>query len=78
MFLFPAAAFLTAPALKKTFKSGAWAAFSRASGGLQVALMLVIAVFFTGGFGFLGILERLIMVNGLAWMQVVNVKMLLS
>jgi hypothetical protein len=78
MFLFPVAAFLTAPALKKAFKSGAWSAFSRASGGLQVALMLVIAVFFGGGFGFLGILERLIMVNGLAWMQVISVKMLLS
>lgn len=78
MFLFPVAAFLTAPMLKKAFKSGAWSAFSRASGGLQVALMLVIAVFFAGGFGFLGILERLIMVNGLAWMQVVSVRMLLG
>ncbi len=78
MFLFPVATFLTAPALKKAFKSGRWQVFSRVSGSLQVALMLVMAVFFGGGLGFLGILERLIMVNGLAWMQVINVKMLLS
>jgi hypothetical protein len=77
MFLFPVATFLSAPALKAAFRSNTWSVFTRASGGLQVALMLVIGVFFGGGLGFLGILERAIMVNGLVWMQVVNVKMLL-
>jgi hypothetical protein len=78
MFLSPVAAFLTAPALKKAFKSNRWLVFSRASGWLQVALMLVIGVFFAGGLGFLGILERLIMVNGLAWMQVISVRTLMG
>ena len=78
MFLFPVAAFLTAPVLKQVFKSNRWAVFSRASASLQVVIMLVMAVFFGGGFGFLGILERLVMVNSLAWMQVVSVKMLLA
>jgi hypothetical protein len=78
MFLFPVAAFLTAPVLKQAFKSHGWLVFSRAAGSASVVLMLVMGVIFAGGFSVLGIMERLIMVNSLAWMQVIGVRAVLS
>jgi hypothetical protein len=77
MFLFPVAAFLTAPVLKHGFKSHNWLVFSRATGSISVVLMLVMGVIFAGGFSVLGIMERLIMVNSLAWMQVISFRALL-
>jgi len=78
MFMFPVATFLTAPVLKQAFKSHGWLVFSRTAGSVSVVLMLVMGVIFAGGFSVLGIMERLIMVNSLAWMQVTSVRAMLG
>jgi hypothetical protein len=78
MFLFPVAAFLIAPVLKHAFRSGGWLVFSRTAGSIAVVLMLVMWVVFADGFSVLGIMERLVMVNSLAWVQVINLRTLLG
>ncbi len=75
IFIFPAAAFLMAPHLGKTLK-GWLAHYTRAAGGAAIALIAVVAVVTLARLGWFGTVERLILVNGVAWMQIVNFHLL--
>lgn len=71
MLAFPAACFVIAPGLRTCFSRKWLTLYTRAAGVMTLALIALIAVLVGGGFGWVGAVERLIMVNGLAWVQVV-------
>jgi hypothetical protein len=76
VFLFPLACFLVAPHLKKNLVPKWVSRYTYLAGGLSLALIAVIAVFMLGDHGFMGTLERLIMANGLTWVQLMHIQLL--
>ncbi len=76
IFLFPLACFLLAPGLKKLFKSGWLSHITHGAGILQLVLVAVMAVLVLGNLGWVGMVERMIMVNSLGWMQIIAIKAL--
>ncbi len=75
IFIFPAAAFLMAPHLGKALK-GWLARYTRAAGVAALVLIAAAGVLTLAKIGWFGTIERLILVNGLVWMQVVTVHLL--
>ncbi len=75
VFIFPAAAFLMAPHLGRTLK-GWLTGYTRVAGGIAIALIAAVAVVTLAKLGWFGTVERLILVNGMAWMAIVNFQLL--
>jgi hypothetical protein len=73
VFLLPLACFLMAPHMKKAFSQRWIGRYTYFAGFASVALIAAIAVMVLGNHGFLGAMERLIMANGLMWVQVMNI-----
>jgi hypothetical protein len=70
IFIFPAAVFLMAPHLGRTLK--AWIArYSRAAGVAAIVLIALAGALMLGNFGWFGTVERLILINGVAWTQII-------
>ena len=75
VFIFPAAAFLMAPHLGRTLR-GWLARYTRAAGAVAIVLIAAAGVLTMTRLGWFGTVERLILVNGLAWMQIINFHLL--
>ena len=73
IFLFPVACFLLASGLKLGFRSGWLARFTHGAGVLQLVLVAVLAVLVLEELGWVGMVERMIMVNSMGWLQVVSI-----
>ena len=76
IFLFPLACFLLAPGLKRLFKRGWLSHVTRGAGVMQLVLVAAMAVLVLGNLGWVGMVERMIMVNSLGWMQIISIKAL--
>jgi hypothetical protein len=75
---FPPACFLMTPSLKKYF-SGKWVpVYTWAAGVLAVILIGITGCFNFGNLGWIGMLERLIMLNALIWVLIMNLRFILS
>jgi len=75
IFIFPAAAFLMAPHLGKTLK-GWITRYTRAAGVTAIALIMLAGVVTLGGLGWFGTVERLILINAVAWTQIIGFQLL--
>ncbi len=73
IFLFPLTCFLVAPELRLGFRQKWLRPYTRTAGAVGFALIAATAVFVTGNHGWVGLLERLMVLNGLAWMQVIGI-----
>lgn len=73
VFLFPLACFLMAPYMKKAFSQKWVSRYTYFAGVASVALLAATAVVVLRNIDFVGTTERLIMANGLLWVQVVNI-----
>ncbi len=69
---FPAACFIMASDLRKCFSRKWLSKYTIATGIAAVMFIAVTAVLVLGNHGWVGASERLMMVNGLMWMQVVG------
>jgi hypothetical protein len=74
--LFPAACLLMAPHMKKIFTRQWISRYTHLAAGMSVALIITVVVMVLGDHGFTGTLERLIMANGLAWVQLMHIQLL--
>ncbi len=74
IFLFPAVCFLMAPTLKNYLSQKWITVYTRVTGVTALTLIAIIGVLFTNNLGFTGIMERLIALNGLAWIQVMHIQ----
>jgi hypothetical protein len=74
--LFPAACLLMAPHMKKIFARKWISRYTHLAAGMSVALIIAVVVLVLGDHGFTGTLERLIMANGLTWVQLMHLQLL--
>ncbi len=73
--LFIPAAFLMAPGLSSFFSR--WlSVYTRATGVIMLLLLVTIAWLALSNFGWLGMMERLMLVAGLSWLQVLSIQTL--
>jgi hypothetical protein len=72
--LFPVACFMIAPGLRTGFRSKWLSIYTRFTGITQLVLVAGIAVLVLQNLGWVGLAERMIMLNCLAWMQVTGLR----
>jgi hypothetical membrane protein len=71
--LFPAGCFIMAPKLKECFAHKWVSRYTWAAGALGVALIILLTGMHFNNLGWLGTLERLVILNGLVWVQVITI-----
>lgn len=71
--LFPAGCFVMAPKLKECFHLKWVSRYTWAVGIIGVMLMAIMSGLHFNGLGWLGTVERLMILNGLVWVQVVTI-----
>lgn len=76
--LFAPACFLIAPGLRRTFRRGWLAVLTHSVGVVQLVLITAAAFLVAYDLGWVGMLERMIVLNSLGWMQVVSIQTLLA
>ena len=78
IFLVPIACFMIAPGLQKAYRSRWLSAYTKSAGVMQLVLIAGIMFLSLDNLGWIGLAERIIMLNGLVWMQIANVHTLLE
>lgn len=71
--LFPAGCFILAPKMKEAFSRKWVSGYTWAAGFLGVTLIAIITGLHFSNLGWMGTLERLMLLNGLIWVQVITI-----